>query len=173
MLQLSPVGFGDEVLKGKDGDEVAVAEMIVESAADEEVAQLPAVSAQDEVCAVVLTGRGQDGVGERDGLEGDLLLGGAGDLLPLQGDEECSVGGLFGKHVDDVPAPAEALTDGHLGLDAVASAPEGGQDHLFEDSASSGVAWCHRSMFRRASTSFAGVLSPLQLIMRGPLRANR
>src|SRR5262245_31450312 len=109
-------------------------------------------------------------MGKRDNLKWNLLLGGAADLLPLQGDEIAA--GFLGRDrvhlVRSAPGP---VLNHNLALNLVASANERGPHHRFKHLAGGGVAGTHR--FLTASTSRAGVRSPLQLMRRGAWRKRK
>ena len=95
-----------------------------ESAIGVELAELLARSAEDEVGARVVVRLCQDGVHQAHRLEGHLLLGGAGRLLPLQRDQLAAAFRFVRDNVDDVLAATEALADVDLAVVLVAPALE-------------------------------------------------
>lgn len=73
--------------------------------------------------------------------------------------------------VHEVSAATKSLAQVHLDLILVAPLIEGWQNHLLQDAASPRIPRGHLFYkFRVASTSGAGVLSPVQLILRGASR---
>jgi len=111
MSDAAPIRHRDEGLKGDDADQVVVAEEGDEAALGVEAAQLPARPAEDEVGAGVAVAVFEDGLDEAHRLEGDLLLRGAGGLLPFQRDQVAATAPVVGDDVDDMPAAAQPLAD--------------------------------------------------------------
>jgi hypothetical protein len=110
----APVGGRDEGLEFDDVDEVGAAEVLVEAAVDEEVAELPSLTTEHQISLVVLAV--SESLGQADGLEWDLLFRGSGDLLPLEGDEVLARGAVLSENVDVVATAAKPVADHDLAL---------------------------------------------------------
>jgi hypothetical protein len=124
--ELPVVCESDEGLERDNLDEGCVDQAVGELAGREVVAELPAVSSENEESTDCVTCG--DRIGQAHDLERNLLLRGASGLLPLERNEDpLVVAGRDG--VDPVDAPAAAFPNDRLLLCGVSASREGGQDH--------------------------------------------
>lgn len=136
------IGLCHESFQSKDTHRVCILKMPFQAALGIEITQGPALAAQHEVCLGKPPAGLKNALCQANDLKRDLLFGGPGNLLPLEGYEKLLF--LFhGKYVHDMASAADADTDHGLGVVSISTTLEGGENHGFEHGTGGSVAWRH------------------------------
>lgn len=108
--EVSVVRARNELLKCQNGDEIDVTEVVAKAAADIELPELPATSAENYIGPLEIGRTISKSLSQAHDLEGDLLFGCSAHLLPFQRDQDRSALRLSDHEVDFVGASAPQLT---------------------------------------------------------------